>query len=208
MNTNRNTDQLFERMRDMPVEVPLENVEKFVIAQAALGITAVGVSKGIFSKVFLKFHLNSILIMTTIFTATLIGLAVWTSQDDKIVAQTNSKQPKQNYSAKLSPQVTMDADTPKTVTVKTISNGENISVTTVETETGTNIKIISSDSQTSVYYNTPNDSTYAYAYSSDKGYTYAVAPVEAEDPVFAIYSMDAMAGFDGELAQLMQTWQT
>jgi hypothetical protein len=205
MNTNRNTDQLFERMRDMPVELPLENVEKFVIAQAALGITAVGASKGIFTKAFLKFHLNSILMITTTITAAVIGLAVWTSHGDKMAAQTNSKQPKQDHFTTLAPSLKLDADTPKTVTVKAIANGENVSVTTVNTETGTNIKIVSGDSQTSVYYNTPNDSTYVFAYATDKDYAVAAAPVDAEDPVFAIYSSDAMASLDGldaEIAQL------
>ncbi len=166
MKTNRNTDQLFEHMRKMPVEVPLENVEKFVIAQAALGITAVGASKGIFTKAFLKFHLNSIIIMTTTFTAALVSFFVWNANGDKIAA-TKNHQPKSEFSSNaFVPDIETAADTPRTTTTKVIADGQSVSVTTIETENGTKIKVIDNGGTTSVYYNTTNDSSYVYAYSS------------------------------------------
>ncbi len=154
-------------MRKMPVEVPLENVEKFVIAQAALGITAVGASKGIFTKAFLKFHLNSIIIMTTTFTAALVSFFVWNSDGDKIAA-TKNHQPKSELSSNaLVPDIETAADTPRTSTTKTVVDGQAASVTTIETENGTKIKVIDNGNNTAVYYNTSNDSSYVYAYSSN-----------------------------------------
>lgn len=168
MNKNRNTDQLFEHLRNAPVDVPLENVEKFVIAQAALGITAVGVSKGIFTKAFLKFHLNSILIMTTTATAALVSIFVWAFSGEKTSALNDSNhRSKFEYTTLQPVNETFEADSPKVKTVNTITNGEQSSVTTVQTETGTNIKIITlGNGETKVYYNTPNDSSYTFAYQN------------------------------------------
>jgi hypothetical protein len=167
MNTNRNTDQLFQHMRNAPVDVPLENVEKFVIAQAALGITAVGVSKGIFTKAFFKLHLNSILIMTTTFAAAaLVSIFAWTSDGDKIAAKNNPETNFEFSANALVPDMETASDTPRTTTTRTITNGEETTVTTIQTETGTNIRVITIDNGTKVYYNTPNDSSYVFAYES------------------------------------------
>src|SRR5947207_630203 len=81
MKTNSHTDKLFEQMRTMPPEIPVEQVQQFVLAQAAIGITAVAASKGffgkaIFTKAFIKFHLNTILIMTSVATASIISVVV------------------------------------------------------------------------------------------------------------------------------------
>jgi hypothetical protein len=168
MNTNRNTEELFQHMRNKPVEVPLEKVEQFVLAQAALGITAVGTSKGIFTKAFLKFHLNSILIMTSTIAASIVGIFFWATHTDKTAAVKNSNaKPGFEYTSTFIPKIDQEADTPKTVTTKTIKDGEEVSVTTVETGTGTNIKIVTTgNSATTVYYNSTNDSNYVFAYAN------------------------------------------
>ncbi|MDQ3109029.1 MAG: hypothetical protein M3R17_03955 [Bacteroidota bacterium] len=199
MNTNRNTEQLFHRMRDMPVDVPMENVEKFVIAQAALGITAVGVSKGIFTKAFFKFHLNSILIMTTTITASILGLIVWASDGEKLSARNNPKTNFEHSANGFVPDIETASDTPGRTTTKTVTNGEATTVTTIETETGTNLKIIKIGNGTAVYYNTPNDSTYVFAYESKNNPVFpplpALSPMPYADalaPLPAIPPMPAM----------------
>ncbi|MEO5642098.1 MAG: hypothetical protein ABIQ40_10390 [Bacteroidia bacterium] len=166
MNKNRNTDQLFGHMRKMPVEVPFENVEKFVIAQVALGITATVATKGIFTKAFLKFHLNSILIMTSTLTAALVSIIAWNSGADKVTAQKNHKSNFEFSSNALIPDLETEADTPRTTTTKSVSDGAAVSVTTIETDAGTKIKVIENGNQTSVYYNTTNDSNFVFAYAS------------------------------------------
>ncbi|CAN5739401.1 hypothetical protein BH11BAC7_BH11BAC7_09970 [soil metagenome] len=168
MNTNRNTDQLFGHMRRMPVEVPFENVEKFVIAQAALGITAAVATKGIFTKAFLKFHLNSILIMTSTLTAALVSIIAWNSGADKVTAQKNHKSNFEFSSNALIPDLKTEADTPRTTTTKSIADGAAVSVTTIETDAGTKIKVIDNGNQTAVYYNTKNDSNFVFAYASNE----------------------------------------
>lgn len=189
MNTNRNTDQLFEHMRKMPVEVPLENVEKFVIAQAALGITAVAASKGIFTKAFLTFHLNSIIIMTSTIAASIVGIFLWTTHGDKTAAIKNlNANPEFEYTSTFIPKIEPEADTPKTVTTKTVKDGEAVSVTTIETENGTKIKIVNSNNnKTAVYYNTTSDSNYVFAYASaDKP---AIPPISPVPPMFNLAPM-------------------
>jgi hypothetical protein len=182
MNTNRNTEELLQHMRNKPVEVPLEKVEQFVLAQAALGITAVGASKGIFTKAFLKLHLNSILIMTSTIAASIVGVFFWATHTDKTAAVKNSNaKPEFEYTSTFIPKIDQEADTPKTVTTKTIKDGEEISVTTVETGTGTNIKIVTTgNSETAVYYNTTNDSNYVFAFANaDKAAIPPVPPTPA-----------------------------
>lgn len=199
----------------MPEEISHEKVQQFVLAQAAIGITAVGVTKGIFSKAFLTFHLNTI-IMTTTISASLISVLVWTSNSDKVSAQTNSSpKPKFEYSAAaIAPEIITEKDTPIVTSTKAIANGENVSVTTVTTETGTNIKIVtSSNNQTSVYYNTPSDSNYVFAYASEndnasaaiagEGFAYHDIPELSELPDLPPMSeLPELEWLDRELADL------
>lgn len=173
MKTNSHTDKLFEQMRTMPPEIPVEQVEQFVLAQTAIGITAAAASKGffgkgIFTKAFIKFHLNTILIMTSTITASLVSLFVWNGHQHHAIAQNNSvKNFKPEYSATLTTPKIAEADTPKVTTVQTTQDGEAVSVTTIQTESGTNIKVVTNgNEQTKIYYNTPADSSYTYAYAT------------------------------------------
>lgn len=68
------TEQTFDAMRSMPVEIPPEKVEQFVLAQVAAGTIAVAAATVVKKSAFF-FHLNTIL-MTTAAAATLTTLAV------------------------------------------------------------------------------------------------------------------------------------
>lgn len=61
-----NTDKLFENMRQAPVDIPLEKVEQFVIANAAAGTFAAAAKTGLLKRFALKFHLNSIFVLVSL----------------------------------------------------------------------------------------------------------------------------------------------
>jgi hypothetical protein len=205
METNSHTDKLFEQMRALPPEIPVENVEKFVLAQAAIGITAVAASKsfsakGIFTKAFIKFHLNTIFIMTSAITAAVASIFIWHSHQSKTAENNSVKNLQPEYSATTfaAPKI-LEADSPKVNTVQTVQDGEPVSVTTIQTENGTNIKVVTNgNSQSKVYYNAPNDSSYTYAYTTTSGST-AVAAVP---PVAATPQEMAVAAIDMQIAML------
>lgn len=69
MNNSSRSDRAFEALRQAPVEIPLAKVEQFVIASAATGAFSMSLA----SKLAIKFHLNSIIAMTSAFTAAAVA---------------------------------------------------------------------------------------------------------------------------------------
>jgi hypothetical protein len=171
METNRNTDRIFEKMRQLPEEMPHEKIQQFVLAQAAIGIVPVTASKGLagMSKLFLKFHLNSLAVMTTASSVTLISAIALVSHFHKsdVKANHNSLLRNKIVNASLIPDLTLSVDSPKTATA--INNDNHFTYTEIKTGPGTKVTIVGKGDSivTTVY--SPKDTTYAFNYASANG---------------------------------------
>ncbi len=118
MNTNRNTDHLFQKLREMPDEISHDKIHQFILAQVAIGIAPASAIKGLVGthKLFYKFYLNSIAMITTLSSVSLISIYLHASHlhkpTEKISQQMQNKNEiAQNY---LVPPLTLLADTPTT----------------------------------------------------------------------------------------------
>jgi hypothetical protein len=158
------TDNTFHQLRKLPDEIPLEKVEQFVLAQAAVGISAVSASS-MLKKIFLKFHLNSIIVMTTAATASLVSLFIWSAGWHKQEHVQNNKHPhfpSSSFTASA-PEISLPTDSPaaKTTTTISVSTESNHKVAT------THVTIVSSDDSVVTTVSTSgSDSAYSTSYAN------------------------------------------
>lgn len=165
MDSQSKIDKTFHQLRKMPDEIPLEKVEQFVLAQAALGLTAAA-APSLLKKLAIKFHLNSFIVMTTTATASIASLLIWAStwHKQEHVQHNFTKHPQTHSSFTASaPDVSLPTDSPASKTTTTIS----VSSSSNQAPTTTNITIVSKgDSVVTTVKTSGSDSSYVYKTSS------------------------------------------
>jgi hypothetical protein len=116
--------------------------------------------------------------MTTAATASIISIFVLATSFHKTSDKTNhpSLFGKQHEQTTLIPELSLATDTPKTEKTNstvTVTNGNNVSITSIKTGKGTtNISITNTGDSVITKISSPGkDSTYAYAYSNHSGNT-------------------------------------
>lgn len=127
------TEKIFESMRKAPVDIPLEKVEQFVIANAAAGTFAAAAKTGLLKKLAIKFHLNSIVVLVSVaIAAGAILIFSFTGNGNKAVANhsvnlKNYSDPKQNSNPENNLQPVLTNDTP---TVNQSASGSSVIIYT------------------------------------------------------------------------------
>src|SRR4051812_46592191 len=174
MDYQNKTDKLFQQLREEPVDIPFERMEKFILAQAITGIAAAGAVKGIFGlkKLALTFHLNTLLVMTSAITASILGIFFWSSHHS---ATTAAAKPALHTNANVSTafkepeagkeQLVLLPDTPA-VAQKQHSAGagtSNSSTTTTIVTTGGKSTSVSVSTATSSSAQAAPDTSYSYS---------------------------------------------
>ncbi len=204
------TEQTFDAMRSMPVEIPPEKVEQFVLAQVAAGTVVVAAATVVKKSAFF-FHLNTI-VMTTAAAATLTTLAVvfYPGDAPATLAAKNSPPPSASSTLvitepeKESLLTTVDTPVTKTVQPETktithvivVTGNDTVSNTKTTTLTPADAPkpvVIVQGSNVRVQ---PNPADYMFTY-------YQAEPFKPlEEQLAEMERMDELAQLDGELAKL------
>ena len=204
------TEQTFDAMRRMPVEIPPEKVEQFVLAQVVAGTVAVAAATVVKKSAFF-FHLNTI-VMTTAAAATLTTLAVifYPGDAPASLASKNSPPPSAQentlFVAPEKEELLTAVDTPatkavqpetKTIThVIVVTGNDTVSNTKTTTLTPADAPKPVVVVQGNNVHVQPNPADYMFTY-------YQAEPFKPlEEQLAEMERMDELARRDGELAKL------
>ncbi|HTL82425.1 MAG TPA: hypothetical protein VL651_12015 [Bacteroidia bacterium] len=187
MNNSSNTERAFHAMREMPVDISIDSIQKIVLASAAASVT---VSKAsiIAKLIHTKFHLNTIIAMTSFFSATAIGCLLlfsgWHHKNPEKIAANNSaltKIPELNTNSLNAgrPDISLSVDTPKqnknVVVVANVNSDQpkdSVVIVTIENDGhgGRITRTIRSDSSENIVINNSGDSLLPHRV--ERAYTY------------------------------------
>lgn len=151
-------NRAFEALRKAEPEIPLEKVEQFVIASVATGVA----SASFFSKFAIKFHLNTIIAMTTAAAAALTGLLLFMNSHESKTADFAQMKNKPaspvttNYeeAPSASSIAPLSVDTPSTEVKKAPpATTTSITVTSTNEKSGSTTTTVNAGSGNSVYVN-------------------------------------------------------
>lgn len=140
-----NTSKVFDTLRNLPSDVPLDSVEKFVSTQVAGKVTLS--AAGQVKMFLLKFHLNSILF--TLLAAGAIATA--------LVLSTGSENAKASPSSMLQTKTPVQAGMDLPVSIMDFNQSQNI------------VPALAVDSPAVVQKDTVHATAYSYSYSDSSG---------------------------------------
>ena len=175
------TEKLFENMRQAPVDIPLEKIEQFVIANAAAGTFAGAAKTGLLKKLALKFHLNSIAVWLTVAIAAGTMIIYNFSGNENKAANLNLKNNSApNPESAIVNNVLSDFPTdspavnqfPAGSSVTIYTSGDSVTTSKTTDANGSKITIHSNRPDLKVVINMDSgaiDSTKKYAYAGSSG---------------------------------------
>lgn len=194
------TDQLFETLRQAPVDIPIGKIEQIVTAGTVAGTAAAAVKASLLKKLVLKFHLNSIVAMTSITAtatlATVIAVSSFAGKEHKTASHFNKTEntktffsPQQNSLEQNQVLELFSNDTPQTKinpngtnsnsTFVFYTSGDSVTTKTVSDSTGTKVIVTSNAADMHMVHVSDYAENDSAAY--DYNYAYALANLKAAE---------------------------